>query len=138
MCLYLINRLLCMYTVLLNFNLMKNLREFRWRQGIPKHLLVPVKKATGLRKAETPPTRPPPGAVPTALYAPRLPSGLWSRGLPSPPCHLCGLAVLGTPVSRGARYTPGGPPALAGPAGTTHGQCSQFITTHERLQSRCF
>ena len=136
MCLYVINELLCAYTVLLNFNLTTNLRDFRWRQGIPKHLLVPGKKATGLRKAETPP--PPPGAAPTPLYAPRLPSGLWSRGLPSPPCHLCGLAVLGTPVSRGARYTPGGPLALAGPAGTTHGQCSQFITMHECLQSCCF
>ena len=51
-CLCVTNGLFCTYTVLCNFNLMKNLREFRRHQGIPKHLLVPVKKTNRLKAGQ--------------------------------------------------------------------------------------
>lgn len=75
------------------------------------------------------------------LSLPRLLSVLWSRVSPARPCHLCGLAVLGTPAGLGARCTPGGPPAQAGPVLPSRGstgspRCSLSLRTARQTSSR--
>lgn len=61
---------------------------------------------------------------------------------PVRPCHLCGLAVLGIPAGLGARCTPGGPLAQAGPAETTefgHDQSQQTrIFYHAAFETMLF
>lgn len=141
-CLCVTNGLFCTYTVLCSFNLMKNLREFRRHQGIPKHLLVPVKKTNRLQAGQDPP--PPPqrsahGPIrTTSPFGPVIPGApLWPLS-PLRPCS------PGKPCSPGGPVYPWGPTGPGWPCGnntrsvsTSHNH-ALWLWLLERLQSCCF